>query len=1005
MSDLTDFATFFHALWGKEPFPWQSMLAAQAAAGDWPDVIDLPTAAGKTACIDIAVYALAAQADLSPADRSAARRIWFVVDRRIVVDEAFERAELLAEKLDKGSAPAIRAVSERLLALRGLPGQERPLAVGRLRGGVLRDDRWASVPSQAAVITSTVDQLGSRLLFRSYGCGQLAAPVYAGLAGNDSLVLLDEAHCAEPFRQTLMAVQRYRSPAWAEKPHPSPFRAMVLSATPRQEKEAGGDAASIFPRDEEERSAALDHQALQARLRSSKPAELLEVADESLLPNEMARAAAGFVEQGLRRVGVIVNRVARAKEIAAALRRLAKSDDVGETFEVALLTGRIRPIERDLLVGPRTRLHNVLRSSAPEEPSLPLILVATQCLEVGADFSFDALVTECASLDALRQRFGRLARLGQPDPAPAAVFAAKEGLKGGDPIYGEALKATWSFLSERAEVIEERRGRKKVRRRVFDFGFESVRGILEAAGDVEALLAPADDAPVLLPAYLDLLSQTSERVHPDPDVSPFLHGKGRGIPEAQVIWRSDLDPARSREWPEILSVCRPTAGETLSVPLHHLRRWLRDQSGIDGGGDVEGRDTAPETNAGDHGRAAGKFLLWRGRGRSEVSQDPGRIAPGDLVVLPIEAAGGAADALGQALRERGFGEGRLDLWELARVSAGRPAALRLHRSVLAPWTKSCPPLADLIDLAHSEAWTIRELCSGLQEVASWQPEGGYENDFEPLPDWLRQTILAVSGALRRDVATHPGGGLILQAAASAKEPKEPDLFADEDDGWSEASVEVTLADHTEQVTRIAAAFGLTCLDCEEARLLEAAALWHDGGKLDPRFQSVLRGGAPWDEESPLAKSPAKPRSREREQAVKEAVGLPVGFRHEMLSMQLAERFACPGLFEEERELLLHLIASHHGHARPFAPVCVDSAPEPLDIGEPFVPGGASLDAADRESLPAPHRLDSGVADRFWRLSRRYGWWGLAYREAILRLADWRASADPKAKQERDEINP
>jgi CRISPR-associated endonuclease/helicase Cas3 len=72
-----------------------------------------------------------------------------------------------------------------------LAGATRSSTVGhvvRLRGGMgATEDAWMLNPGGLTVISTTLDQLGSRLLCRAYGSSRWTAPVHAGLVGNDAL--------------------------------------------------------------------------------------------------------------------------------------------------------------------------------------------------------------------------------------------------------------------------------------------------------------------------------------------------------------------------------------------------------------------------------------------------------------------------------------------------------------------------------------------------------------------------------------------------------------------------------------------------------------------------------------------------------------------------------------------------------------------------------------------------------------------------------------------------
>jgi CRISPR-associated endonuclease/helicase Cas3 len=264
-------------------------------------------------------------------------------------------------------------------------------------------------------------------------------------------------------------------------------------------------------------------------------------------------------------------------------------------------------------------------------------------------------------------------------------------------------------------------------------------------------------------------------------------------------------------------------------------------------------------------------------------------------------------------------------------------------------------------------------------------------DGPELPDWLKQATEALRAGNSR-IQAHPAGGVILFGPPTEDAAAMDLEFGDLDDDLSAVGQPVPLSIHTEHVKTRVTAWAARCLPPELAQTLITAAEMHDFGKVDPRFQIILygdelRAGVGLAKGFLLAKSDSLYRSSAVRRRLQAVAGLPEGFRHEMLSLQLAEKVCDSQSFDTRlRDLALHVIAAHHGHARPFATVVLDDELPSVEVS------GIKLSHEQRIPLVPPHRLDSGVAERFWTLTRRYGWWGLAYLEAILRLADRAASA-------------
>lgn len=992
---VADFPEFFRALWDHPPFDWQVRLLARVCSDGWPSTLDLPTGSGKTAALDVGVYALALDAFVEPSERRQPTRIALVVDRRVVVDQAHDRAVRLADALHRARDGILARVAGALRALQNDPGA-LPLLPAILRGGMPRESDWARTPHQPTILVSTVDQVGSRLLFRGYGVTDGMKPVHAGLLGRDIVYLLDEVHLSRPFEETLAAVACfYASAPELDAAAARPLRFVRMSATVAER------AADTFELSAADRSQPV----LARRLGATKRAVLREVRTpreperaREALAAACVREAARLASGGMGRViAVIVNRVDTARRIAA----LAPAA-LPNGWDVALMTGRMRPLDRADL---QRALLDRIRAGR-ERTDDRLLLVSTQAVEAGADFDFDALVTECASLDALRQRFGRLDRLGDLGATEAVVLSASRDVDDraeADPIYGDALRATWRWLLEGARSSADVDGP------IVDFGIEGLGRRLAAMADhaVTPLVAPRRSAPVLVASHLDRWVQTSPISSADPDVALFLHGPERGAPDVQIVWRADIEALLAKDRRDaaraVLQAVPPSAHEALSVPLWTAQSWLaavalRKKS--DGGAgvpipavaDVEGaaETTQPVLEA------FAPALVWRGEG-TRVAMAPDDIAPGDTLVVP-SVYGGLAPSLcwdpdaTEPVRDRGD--------EAQLLHRGR-AVVRWHPEVVADYDLPAAALpgptiesgegADDVDVRAErdafEEWRHRALAA------------------EGLPGWAKVALDALrpgSRMLHVDV-----GGIVWRATWQPRRVARNDIrrlagiasLADEDDA-GEATTEddggsftgrgVSLQEHLDGVEAFARRFAQALsLPAPIAGDLALAGRLHDLGKADPRFQLMLHGGDPVRhalDDQPLAKSPLPIGDRAARERARAAASYPRGMRHELMSVALVETNDALRARASDWDLVLHLVASHHGWCRPFAPPVVDR--DPVEVAVSI--DGAALSASSGHALA---RIGSGVVDRFWRLVRRYGWWGLAWLEAIVRLADHRESEE------------
>jgi CRISPR-associated endonuclease/helicase Cas3 len=473
---------------------------------------------------------------------------------------------------------------------------------------------------------------------------------------------------------------------------------------------------------------------------------------------------------------------------------------------------------------------------------------------------------------------------------------------------------------------------------------------------------------------MDMLAQTSPSPAVEPDLSLLLHGVGSQGADVQVLWRSDLPETLTQENAivalETLSMMPPASEEALQLTLPALRAILADVDPT-GLSDVEGMLAL------QYGRSRERLpnvVCWRGKRDSFVGQVRD-VAPGDTVVLP-SGYGGIEKIAGKPPLPVDAGD------IVARLYRGK-RIVRLHPALVKDW---------FLESADEE--TITHALSLIQDLLKAIPDADNTDDatrdvvlaISQLPD-IDPGVNEVLSVLAQNGMAYPYGGHETPSGLLLSEPI--NLLEDHSDEEDSSSLtrEVGLESHCQNVGKMAASFAETLgIPSDLVKDVADAAAFHDTGKADPRFQSWLRGGnriAVRTGAELLAKSSMRSHDRVFLERARCQSGYPRGARHECYSAAIANSNLDCVQDAADTELLGYLIGTHHGRGRPFFPVAQD----------PGTSIRCALNGFDIEwqGYHGLERLDSGWPNLFWMLTRRYGYWGLALLETIVRQADHQQS--------------